>query len=183
MTRWIVSLGALGFGVGVGLASEPPRGCFVSMAEAAAQTRALDPANVSADRAALGFRLEDLRQDRLLERRWAIVRSCDHPERPPVAVVMAGNEGVAAGPGWTPGVGLGRVAAAAASPVVRAGSRVRVIGGGQNVRFETMGVVQSNGVLGERVRVRLLASAGLGDGSARIVAGTVRGTDLLELEP
>ncbi len=165
-------------GAGCGWASEPPRGCFRSIAEAAQQTHLLDPANVSAESG--GFRLEDMRRDRMLNKRWAIVRSCDHPERPATTVAMGAEE--------TPQAAVAQAkepvkAPAYAAPVVRAGSTVRLVGNDGNLRFETMGVAQTNGALGQQIQVRLVSATTNNDAAARVLTGTVRSAELLEWEP
>ena len=162
----------LGLGYGWGL--EAPRGCFRSVAEAAAVTHTLEPESVGPENT--GFRLEDLRRDRMLNKRWAMVRSCDHPERPLIAVELGEA-------GESVGTTRQTAAVAYAAQVVQAGARVRVRGSDAGLRFETTGVAESNGTVGQAIGVRLDNAVG-GDGSAvRVLKATVRSADLLEWEP
>ena len=175
MKRLLVGMGGIWLmSSGCAWGLEAPRGCFRSVAEAAAVTHTLEPENVGPTNT--GFRLEDLRRDRMLNKRWAMVRSCDHPERPLVAVELGTAEESA-------GTTRQTVAAAYAAPVVRAGARVRVRGADGSLWFETTGVAQSNAAVGQAVGVRL-DNAMSGDGSVvRVLTAIVRSADVLEWEP
>ncbi len=140
-------------------ASEP--GCYRTAEAAAAQTgiRGVD-----------GFRLEGRQRDVFSGAVWATVKSCAHPERPGVLVMAAGE--------------IGRVGRGAASPVeapmvLVAGARVTLVETDDNVRIQMPGVAQGSGVVGDRVRVRLLALTA--EGGERFVDGIVRGRDVVEM--
>ena len=100
---------------------------------------------------ATGFRVEGVRHDAFSQARWALVRSCAHPEWPGQMIRVADA-----------GRGLERTAEPAAARVVvapilvLAGTRVRVVKLEASVRMELMGVAQANGREGEQLSVRLL---------------------------
>jgi hypothetical protein len=167
-------------------AVELPRGCFRSVAEAVAQTHALEPAGIGIERlsSGLGFRLEDVRRDALLNKSWAIVRNCEHPEYPAVVVVVPGSVKAEAG-------AAAGAAPPAAALTVKAGVTVRLVRNEANVRMEMPAVTVSGGMLGERIQARVVRStgntAGFGSGGFEggnelIVVGIVRGPDVLEME-
>jgi hypothetical protein len=155
------------------------------VAEAALQTRALDPETVRPE--TLGFRLEDRRRDALRQTSWAIVRSCDHPERPAVMVETPGAEEVQ----------MARLEAAlptsqglpashggpGAERVVSAGSLVRLVRVEANLRFDTVAVAEAGGSIGDRIRVRLVRTADRAGEPEQFLIATIRGANLLELEP
>ncbi len=138
-------------------------GCFHSVKEAVSQAGVRDGE---------GFRLEGIRLDRVGGGRWARVVSCLHPERPGMAVRIAGDgaevqvAGAAAGKLF----GVGRT-------LVAIGSVVQVVQVEANVRLELAGVAQENGALGDAIRVRVGAA-----GLEHFVAAVVRGEGLVELE-
>ncbi len=172
--------------------SEPVHACFRSPAEAAlmAETSgasAMDPLiahyalNGAQDSGqGLGrFRVESVRRDALLGRSWAVVRSCEHPERPAVVMEMlrqAGDEAAARGR-----LRAGNVAATVRTetPVLIAGATVQVVRVEQNVRLEMAAVAQRSAGMGERVRLRVVREAGEGE---EFVEGVVRGAGLVEME-
>ena len=178
-------------GPGLAWASEPVHGCFRSPAEAAL----MGADGVSGTG---GFRVEGVRRDVLLGRSWAVVRSCEHPERPAVVVEMlrlAGNGALAEMSGL-PGRGRLRAREAAAgsqavwptekqaaaraeTPVLVAGATVQVVRMEQNVRLTMAAVAQRSAAMGERVRLRVVREAGE---SEQFVEGVVRGAGLVEME-
>lgn len=147
----------IGMGIGMGLcgavcltaarASEPPRECFRTPASAAAQAEGGDPGFDGG-----GFRLEGYRQDPLGSRRWALVRSCSHPERPALAVAML-REAAQQAP-------RSRAASEARPILIRAGERIRLVSSSANVRMELEAVAQGSGAAGQTVRVRLMSQPG-----------------------
>jgi hypothetical protein len=182
---WMRAMGGMvvmsAMGATCGWASEPPHGCFRSIAEAAQQTHSLDPANLGPNGPASGgFRLEELRRDRMLNKRWAIVRSCDHPERPAMTVAMGLDD--ASQPVATQ-ASEPLQAPSYTAPVVRAGATVRLVGGNGNLHLEMTGVAQSNGALGQQIQVRLVSLTTNNEAAARILTGTVRSAGVLEWEP
>lgn len=152
---WLVVMTAA---FGSSWASEP--GCYRTAEEAAAQAgvRGVD-----------GFRLEGRRRDVFSGAVWATVRSCAHPERPGVLVIAGGEIG---------GAGVA-TRIDAASIVLRTGAKVTLIEHDELVRIEMQGVAQGNGILGDRVRVRLMALSS--DRGERFVEGIVRGADVVEM--
>ena len=60
---------------------------------------------------------------------------------------------------------------------------VRLVGNDGNLRFETTGVAQSNGALGQQIEVRLVRATTNNEAAARVLKGTVRSAELLEWEP
>jgi len=132
-----------------------------------------------------GYRVQAVRWDPLLQQSWAVIRSCDHQERPsmtmrtelpatklavlstmfPVSSMARGDAGV---------------------PIVRAGDVVRLWKSESHAHIELMGTAEENGGVGTRVRVRLAApkdNGGLYGQPTQYLAGVVRGPADVELEP
>ncbi len=139
-------------------ASEP--GCYRTAEAAAAQAgvRGVD-----------GYRLEGRRRDVFSGAVWATVKSCAHPERPGIMVIVSGEAGRS-------GVALKHDAAAM---ILLAGSKVTLVEMDDFVRIEMQGVAQGSGALGDRIKVRLVAVSA--DGGERFVDGIVRGSDWVEV--
>jgi hypothetical protein len=175
-------------------ASEPAHGCFASIAAALAQDSAAGSPGADG---ATGFRVESRHQDALLHRSWANVLRCDHPERPAMTVAVAEMDEPArlakplrlqreaepqvravsspvAGQIFSPVSG---------APVMLAGSVVRLVRTEANLRFDTAGIAQSNGAMGERVRVRLTRTGDSAGEAPQFLSGTVRSADVVEMEP
>lgn len=119
-----------------------------------------------------GFRLDTLRRDVFSGLTWATVSSCEHPERPKITV--SSHDGV-------------QVAVQAVTQqqenrkfLVRAGMKVRLVRVEETMRLELEGVAQANGVLGDRVRVKILSPYGVGE--EKFVTGLIRSSALLEME-
>lgn len=196
-------------------ASEPVHGCFRSPAEAVlmAPGGGSQTASFVADEGrdvvqGDTFRLESVRRDVLLGRSWAVVRSCEHPERPALVIDMlqaagAVNTMLATREAEsTSAVGRGRSRARessgdlessvpdraaatfsartlAGATVLVAGSRVQVVRVEQNVRLTMLAVAERSAAIGERVRLRVVREAGEGE---EFIEGVVRGARLVEME-
>ncbi len=135
---------------------------------------------------ATGFRVESVRWDAAQRQTWAVIRSCDHAERPtlamladlphdaPVALTVAGALPVAA-----------RIAPLnTTAAVVHAGEAVRLWRLDGQAHIELTATAEENGPLGAKVRVRL-ATAKEPDGqyaAPKYVAGIVRGPADVEIE-
>jgi hypothetical protein len=107
-----------------------------------------------------------------LHRAWRVEQDCTHPERPAVLVEVPWTVAEARAPSNR----KAEVAVRAATPVVRGGMRVRVIGHEANAELQLTGIALNTAQMGERVAVR----AGL---SGTILHGRVRGSGVVEMEP
>src|SRR5215475_10456837 len=80
---WVVAA----FGVtGIAAASSISSACARTPAQAMEAARSLTPLEVSPQGS--GYRVTAVRLDPLLHQRWATISSCDHPERPSIALLM-----------------------------------------------------------------------------------------------
>jgi hypothetical protein len=136
--------------------------CFRTAAEAAAQSGVRDRD---------GYRLEAIRRDPLQPANWATIRSCGHPEQPALLVLASGE------------MVRPPVAATARTPVwssalLRAGSQVTLVITDGVARIEMQAIALANGVIGEKVKVRILSST---TGEERIAEGVVRDRTLVEV--
>ena len=171
---------------------EAPRACFRSVAEAVAQNHSVEAA-AQGTRTLSGYRLERFQRDAFTHRTWATVSNCEHADWPPSVVAADGVVAAVAdrGVGQDADAGTTRIEGArtagntirAAAPMVRAGSVVRIVQQSQNVRMQMQGVAQTNGIAGDRVRVRVIESIAEAGRPERFIAAIVRGADLLEMEP
>jgi hypothetical protein len=156
--------------------------CFPTVAQTVAQIGSSGPLPAIGERntftTSTGFWLEDLRRDPVLRKSWALVQNCDHPEQPPLAVAIAdAKDDPRDLPSSTALVQSG-------TPIVRAGSPVRVVRIEAKLRLEMPAVAQSNGTIGDRVRVRILQTTGNSPspGQEQFLVGVVRSAEVLELE-
>lgn len=135
-------------------------------------------ASVPVPAEAHGYRVASVRWDSLQQQSWAVIASCDHPERPLVTMLM--DLPLRAVP---PHVILAR--AYAVVPVVRAGDLVRLWKIDHDAHIEMVATSEENGAVGARVRVRLATST-FGDGQVTqrmYFAGIVRGPADVEMAP
>ncbi len=121
-----------------------------------------------------GYRLEFVRVDPFGGRAWAGVRSCLHPEWPPVLVsgIVPVSGSKAHGDAIKSGADAGR-------PDIVGGRTVRVVKTDAMVRIETTGVAQASGRVGERIWVRVVGPGD--DKTGHLESGLVRGAELLEI--
>lgn len=119
-----------------------------------------------------GYRVRSMRYDPVLERQWAVVASCGHPERPTFAMPV--DSPVANSVGATSAMPHARVSA------VRAGDLVQAWQQEPNLRIEIAGRAEESGAVGNRVRIRILHS-GFESGQPRTVIGIVRGPGNVEI--
>ncbi len=139
--------------------------CFASVNEAAKQEGMVVAQTT-------GYRLQSRRWDLFLNRGWAMVASCEHPERPEVAVPLAQSPNGPKG-----------AATAAAPPAVRAGDIVNVRYYGPMVHMELNAVAQSSGNPGDTIRARVSQGGQGSDGAERYISAVVVGPHTLEIQP
>lgn len=138
--------------------------CFRTVSQAAVQVGELEGG---------GYRLVFVRVDPFDGRAWAGVRSCLHPEWPPLLV---------AGTGSTVSLRLtteSKQSVALGHPDVVGGKTVKVVQLDPRVRIEMSGVAQASGRVGDRIWIRMLGPAEPGNGHLEL--GLVRGADLVEV--
>lgn len=162
----VILLIAMAAGLGTARAEV---GCFRTVAQAAVQV---------GEQEGGGYRLEFVRRDAVGGRNWATVRSCVHPEWPPVVVPTA----VAHGPAQAH-LNDDKTVVAMGRPIVTpmavmGGQRVTVVVLDAKVRMELAGVAQGSGRVGDQVWVRILTADGEGEG--RMAQAVVRSADVLE---
>jgi D-serine deaminase-like pyridoxal phosphate-dependent protein len=140
------------------------RVCFRTPAEAAVEAGVAD---------VQGFRLEATRRDVLAGTVWATVRSCAHPGEPARWVFAAGLSSLARH-------GSERPRTSIAEAVMHAGTRVTLLLHGANVQVEATAVALENGVVGDRVRVRIVGTSA--EAGERIAEGVVRDAKVVEVD-
>ena len=165
-------------------ASEPPHGCYASIAEALAG-RDASAAQGSKRLERVGFRVESWQRDALLPRSWVTLRRCDHPEQPAVTVLAEDGRDAGGARSFTaePAVPERTVAASRSVAIVLAGMVVRLERTETNLHFDTTGIAQSNGAVGERIRVRLVRPFDAAGEPPQYLTATIRSAELLEVEP
>jgi hypothetical protein len=113
------------------------------------------------------YRVSEVRWDPLLGQRWAVVASCEHPEKPAFAVLAEGA--------------IARKASADkkddSAPVVRAGDVVRLWRQEDNLRIEMTAMSEESGGLGKAIRLRLIGTAS----AEQQFIGIVRGVADVEM--
>jgi len=166
-------------------AASVPGACASSPQAALRAMRVGDSAFAGSEVQRHGYQVQAVRWDPLLQQSWAVIRSCDHLERPALMMrtdlpitkpsVLSTLFPVSSTAGWSAGV-----------PIVRAGDVVRLWKSESYAHIELMGTAEENGGVGTRVRVRLAAPKdrdGLYGQSPQYLAGVVRGPADVELEP
>lgn len=124
-----------------------------------------------------GYRVKIVRWDPLLKQRWAVVASCDHPERPSIAMQVSDERLEAV----HPNLESRRQTTQSPFPIVHAGDLVQLWKQEQNLRIKVAGRAEENGAAGSRVRVRLIPS-GFDIGPEHTFIGIVRGPSDVEIE-
>lgn len=135
-----------------------------------------------------GFRVESVRWDAAQRQTWAIVRSCDHADRPTLALLTdlphVGPVAAPVGSG-SAGVTLSQQIALAngADAAVHAGQTVRLWRTDVQAHIELVATAQENGAVGARVRLRLDSREADGQSTPpRYLTGFVRGPADVEME-
>jgi hypothetical protein len=127
-----------------------------------------------------GYRIATVRWDPLLNRRWAVIASCNHPDHPSIAMLLPdakSSNGFAS-------VSISTVSSPLPTPfpVVHAGDLVQIVGQENNLRIEFAGRAMEAGSSGSIVHVRALNS-GFQDERERTFSGIVRGAGRVEIRP
>ncbi len=126
-----------------------------------------------------GFRLASVRWDSLQGQAWAVIQSCEHPERPTMSLrtTLPADRGLR--PASAP------LQTAAPLPIIRTGEVVRLWRNDGEARIELTATSEESGEVGTRIRVLLLRQKDQ-DGlmpPPQYRAGVVRGPADVELEP
>ncbi len=122
-----------------------------------------------------GYRVQTVRWDPVLQRRWATVSSCEHPEWPPYTVLLRDG-----------GASSNKIAHP--SIVVHIGDTVRLRNQEKFLRIEMAVIAEEGGALGDTIRVRLPglatseSTSGLGS-FPRTARAVVLGPHDVEMEP
>lgn len=149
-------------------------GCARSPQLAVRMTRAVDteqmPLQVD------GYRVQTMRYDPVLDRQWAVIAICGHPERPSFAVPVDSPAADRPESASRENAVIRDQKAA----VVHAGDLVQAWQQQPNLRIEVAGRAEESGIVGSHVRVRVLHS-GFEAGQPLIVTGIVRGPDNVEI--
>jgi hypothetical protein len=117
-----------------------------------------------------GYRTTSVRWDPLLGQQWATIASCDHPERPSIALLMSSPRATTEEVSPTP------------FPIVHAGDLVRLWKQENDLRIEASGIAAESGATGRRIRVRLLRSDLDGQLQEQALFGIVRGKGDVEIQ-
>lgn len=126
-----------------------------------------------------GYRIAKVHLDPLLNRSWAMIASCGHPDRPWIAMLL-------------PEMKLHDALSSFDSrtdhseptpfPVVHSGDLVQLRGSGKNLRIEVAGKAEESGTVGSVVRVHMINS-GFDIGREQTLTGIVRGPGDVEIRP
>jgi len=127
-----------------------------------------------------GYRVTSIESDPISGQRWAMISSCDHPERPAFSLLIEGSDSAAHS--------LLRESqtvtdSAPVAPVVHIGDTVRLWRQEAVLRIELAAVAEENGSLGKLIRVRLLRRNTDDQSTQTEFAGIVRGRLDVEMQP
>jgi hypothetical protein len=123
-----------------------------------------------------GYRVQSMRYDPVLDRQWAVIAICGHPERPTFSVPVD-SPAADRSENALRGKAVIRDQRAA---VVHAGDLVQAWQQEPNLRIEVAGRAEESGIIGSHVRVRVLHS-GFESGQPLTVTGIVRGPGNVEI--
>lgn len=123
-----------------------------------------------------GYRVQSMRYDPVLDRHWAVIAICGHPERSTFVVPVDSPAADRSEKGLR-GNAVIRYQKAA---VVHAGDLVQAWRQEPNLRLEVAGRAEESGIIGSHVRVRVLRS-GFESGQPLTVTGIVRGPGNVEI--
>jgi hypothetical protein len=157
--------------------------CFVNTALATCYTtpsHAIEaatarPSPVTSD--GEGYRVVKIQSDLVLGQTWATIIDCGHPLWPAVALQLRNSRSL------TRPSALQPVREIPSSAIIRAGETVRLWRQETFLRIEAVGISESNGGLGDRVRVRLLCRNTDDKSVAKEFYGVVRGPSDVEMKP
>jgi hypothetical protein len=157
--------------------------CFANTTLAACYTTPLHAIAAITTRSSLpksesgGYRVVKIQSDLVLGQAWASIIDCGHPLWPAVAFQLSNSHSP---------IRLSaqdHVTNVYSSTVIRAGEIVRLWRQETFLRIEIAGVSESNGRLGDRVRVRLLCRNTDENLAAKEFYGVVRGPSDVEMKP
>jgi hypothetical protein len=128
----------------------------------------------------VGYRVTSVESDPISDQRWAMISSCDHPERPAFSLLIEGSDSAAHSL-----LRESQIVADSAqvTPVVHVGDTVRLWKQEAVLRIELAAVAEENGSLGKLIRVRLLRRNTDGQSTQIEFAGIVRGRLDVEMQP
>jgi hypothetical protein len=126
-----------------------------------------------------GYRVTSLQSDPILEQRWALVVSCDHPEWPVSALPLeeAGSSSS------TSRMSRASQNIGSAKRLVRAGDLVRLWRQEDLLRIEIAGVSEDSGGLGDTIRVRPQHRNTEDSSTQAEFSGIIRGPSNVEMQP
>jgi hypothetical protein len=127
-----------------------------------------------------GYRVTSVESDPLSGQRWAMISSCDHPERPAFSLQAAGSDSSEQSRPREPQTVTDR---AQVMPVVHVGDTVRLWRQEAVLRIELAAVAEENGSLGKLIRVRLLRRNTDNQSTQTEFTGIVRGKLDVEMQP
>jgi hypothetical protein len=140
----------------------------------------MKPGSSSSSLSEGGYRVTSIQLDPILGKRWAMIVSCDHPERPAFSLLTGESDSpehiLLRDPQTVPDN-------AHVIPVVHAGDTVRLWRQEAVLRIEVAGVAEENGSLGKLIRVRLLRRNTDDQSTRAEFAGIVRGKSDVEMQP
>jgi hypothetical protein len=126
-----------------------------------------------------GYRVTSIQSDVVLGQRWALIASCDHPEWPALALQMYGSNPLPS----TLQIKQRPRDGISATAMVHAGDPVRLWKQEDLLRIEIAGISEESGILGNRIRVRLLHRNTDDQAMQEQFSGIIRGPSDVEMQP
>jgi hypothetical protein len=127
-----------------------------------------------------GYRVTSIESDPISGHKWAMISSCDHPERPAFSLQAEASDSAEHFRSREPQTVTG---SAHVIPIVHVGDTVRLWRQEAVLRIELAAVAEENGSLGKLIRVRLLRRNTDNQPTQTEFAGIVRGRLDVEMEP
>jgi hypothetical protein len=127
-----------------------------------------------------GYRVTSIEADPVSGQRWAMISSCDHPERPAFSLQIEGSDSAEHS---LPSEPQTVIQSAHLIPVIHVGDSVRLWRQEAALRIELAAVAEENGSLGKLIRVRLLRRNTDDQSITAEFNGIVRGKSDVEMQP
>jgi hypothetical protein len=126
-----------------------------------------------------GYRVTRMHSDPVLRTKWAMVASCEHPERPAFAVAVTELDSLK----LPLQMERPSLRITDGGVIVRAGDIVHLWRQESFMRIEADGISEESGDLGKSIRIKLLRGSAEDQSAPRELSGVVRGPASVEIEP
>jgi hypothetical protein len=127
-----------------------------------------------------GYQVTSIQLDTIQNQRWAMISSCEHPERPSLSLKIGTTD---SNDPDRPSDARTVPSTDRSSPLIHAGDTVRLWRQEAVLRIELSGIAEENGTIGKSIRVRSLRRSTDDSSTQSEFTGIVRGRSDVEMQP